>query len=323
MSKKVISILLSAAMLVAILCVGFGAVTAAADTTYHKGDVITAELTLQNIDAITGFSDSVFYNSSALYFSECEESVNGTFNGLLVLNPDPEEGTHSNPGEIIIAATFSNIKKGESTFAGDAAKVLTFKFEVTQDTDDLGLKSVLYDYSGFVDGELKSVTINNDVYSNIVVTKVDETDVDTTSDSDDTDSASDTDDTDSASDTDTASETDTTTSETDTTTSETDTTTSETDTATSETDTATSETDTATSETDTATSEADTNTNTSGTDTSSNSGTSSTTSTTSTTTTTTTSSTVATAGTFAVISLVVILMAAAGVVIYTRKKTEE
>jgi len=43
------------------------------------------------------------------------------------------------------------------------------------------------------------------------------------------------------------------------------------------------------------------------------------------TTTTTTGSTptVATAGTFAVVSLVVILMAAAGVVIYTRKKTEE
>ena len=41
------------------------------------------------------------------------------------------------------------------------------------------------------------------------------------------------------------------------------------------------------------------------------------------TTTTTTTPTVATAGTFAVISLVVILMAAAGVVIYTRKKTEE
>jgi len=321
MSKKVISILLSAAMLVAILCVGFGAVTAAADTTYHKGDVITAELTLQNIDAITGFSDSVFYNSSALYFSECEESVNGTFNGLLVLNPDPEEGTHSNPGEIIIAATFSNIKKGESTFAGDAAKVLTFKFEVTQDTDDLGLKSVLYDYSGFVDGELKSVTIDNDVYSNIVVTNVEKAEpVSDTDDTDDTDSASDTDDTDSASDTDTASETDTTTSETDTTTSETDTETA-TDTNTESTNTETNTESTNTESTNTEST--NTETNTSGTDTSSNSGTSSTTSTTSTTTTTTTSSTVATAGTFAVISLVVILMAAAAVVLYTRKKTEE
>lgn len=264
---------------------------------YHAGDTVTATVEFGGITCngeagkIGAYNYDVNYNADVLKYESCEQKTTG---GMPLAN----------------GATAGVVKLGnmaatglDQDFTGAKAPVAVLTFTVTADTDDLGITGACTSLSGMSqDGSAteKLVGVDNpdDPYSDLVVdVACPHHDSDTSVDPGPTDVDSDTDTTAPVeSDTDTTVKPDTDT------------------TVKPDTDTTKKDTDTAKASDSDKKGTGDNASKTSST----TSGAKGTTSTTGTST-----ATVQTAGTFAVVSLVVILMAAAAVVLYTRKKTEE
>ncbi len=277
---------------------------------YSAGDTVTVSYYAYNTPEIATAELSLFFNTSLLTLTDYD------YNAALAVVNDTDEYV-STWGSVFVSSVVSITGDDESYADETGAALITFTFTANEDfnVSDLGLyrnTNVLTRFTDtvlgtteylvhnlYIDNETGSISdswngSHEDDYTYLTLQingeahDLDEADPEEPVDSD-TDTASDTDatvdtDTDTAADdTDTAADTDT-----------------------------TVDTD---SESDT---ESDTDTTKETEDSASSS--SSTTSTTSTTTTTTTS-TVETAGTIAVVALVVILMAAAAVVVYTKKKS--
>jgi len=262
---------------------------------YHAGDTVTATVEFGGITCngeagkIGAYNYDVNYNADVLKYESCEQKTTG---GMPLAN----------------GATAGVVKLGnmaatglDQDFTGAKAPVAVLTFTVTADTDDLGITGACTSLSGMSqDGSAteKLVGVDNpdDPYSDLVVDVTCPHDTDTETETDttvepDTDTTAPVD-----SDTDTTVKPDTDT------------------TVKPDTDTTKKDTDTAKASDSDKKGTGDNASKTSST----TSGAKGTTSTTGTST-----ATVQTAGTFAVVSLVVILMAAAAVVLYTRKKTEE
>jgi len=262
---------------------------------YHAGDTVTATVEFGGITCngeagkIGAYNYDVNYNADVLKYESCEQKTTG---GMPLAN----------------GATAGVVKLGnmaatglDQDFTGAKAPVAVLTFTVTADTDDLGITGACTSLSGMSqDGSAteKLVGVDNpdDPYSHLVVDVTcpheTESDTDTTAPVEsDTDTTAPVE-----SDTDTTVKPDTDT------------------TVKPDTDTTKKDTDTAKASDSDKKGTGDNASKTSST----TSGAKGTTSTTGTST-----ATVQTAGTFAVVSLVVILMAAAAVVLYTRKKTVE
>ena len=271
---------------------------------YHAGDVVEVSYNVGNLPNATAITASVYFNPEVLEHVE-GDYVMPALQGSFVVNDSqvPAEAvSYKGAGDVRVVNTY-NIDGKEMNFAGDPTPVITYKFTAKQDfnPEDMQLSFMTYELCNMIGTDDNLVFSNYDwdpqvelqnTYStltyNITCGHPIAPDTDTA-----TDTATDSDkpvasDTDTATDSDkpVASDTDTTSKP--------------------------------STDSDKTTDSDKKNTNDNASKTSSKTSTTS-----KTTTTTNNAATVQTAGTFAVVSLVVILMAAAAVVLYTRKKTEE
>ena len=305
MSKKIFSVILTIAMLAALFCVGTVAASAD-DTQLHAGDQVIYR-TYATGETIGSIQTEVTYNADYITYVSGTVAKDLIGEGISMINKETDGIVHC--GIVCDPYTGSNFNNDQ---------VIELVFDVTADCtySQLNLNSNVVD---FTDLDAVPVTPHGLTFGYDVVCTHDTTDTDTATDTDTT--------TDSDSDTDTATDTDTVT-DTDTTTD----TASDTDTATdtaSDTDTTTDTDTTKPTDTDKPSDSDKTSDSDKASDSDkkqtpdSSSRTSSTTSRTTSTAKTTTASTVQTAGTIAVISLVVILMAAGAVVLFSKKKAEQ
>lgn len=281
-------------------------------TELHAGDEVTLKLTMKNVKHLTSFVGDFTFNPDLLGHTVGDYTMPTLSNSTLILND--EQLTDAMKGKFSLGNIYDAIK-GTEYYAGEAASLVEIKCTVLADCNiaDLAL--------GYVTKEITTLNVpSNDDYDPNEKTyvmlfenpdadaEIAKGDVWTEFSYDivcnhepvnsDTDTETETD-TDTETGTDTVTDTDTTTD----TTTDSDKTSSV----------VTSDTD-KTSDKDSDSDKKDTNDTASKTSSKTASKTASK---------TTTTTTVQTAGTFAVVSLVVILMAAAAVVLYTRKKTEE
>ena len=280
---------------------------------HHEGDTVTVTYSIGNVPRIGSFGSQIFYNTEVLELTAIEQNYT---KGAVVTNPDPDEfaAGEVDPdtwkvGDSLKVGGTVDPKGKIADFEADPVTVVTYTFKAIKDFDDadMGLEvktNKVVQVSEDKKSTIQLVANENDNASAYVhlgstidcphATIPVESDTDTTTK---------------------PVETDTTTKPVDT----------DTTTKPAETDTTTkpATTDTSKVSTDTTKASDSDKKGTPDSATKKDSSTSSAKSGTSTTTTGTGTATVQTAGTFAVISLVVILMVAAAVVLYTRKKTEE
>lgn len=281
---------------------------------YHTGDVVTVNYCIQNFDYIAGIETYFYFDPEYLDYVpgtfktpsdlECTATVNdtqlgdmkGSIGAMLIYDIATGRTRYfANEGKPCITYTFTAKKDfNEEDLKLSYLTVEINKANVPQMGDEYNPDHPYSSISIYHNWDFDPEVAKQDVWTYIdyKITCNHSVDTDTSSD---TDTASDTD---TVSDTDTASDTDTS--------------------VTPDTDTSTTTDTDRNSDSDNRSSDSDTSSKRTN-DTASKK----TSSTTKTTSTSTTTSTVQTAGTFAVVSLVVILMAAGAVVLYTRKKTEE
>jgi len=284
----------------------------ASNKAYHEGDTVTVTYSIGNVPRIGSFGSQIFYNTEVLELTAIEQNYT---KGAVVTNPDQDEfaAGEVDPdtwkvGDSLKVGGTVDPKGKIADFEADPVTVVTYTFKAIKDFDDadMGLevktnkvvqvsedkKSTIQLVANENDDASAYVHLNNTIDCPHAAPV--ESDTDTTTK---------------------PAETDTTTKPIDT----------DTTTKPAETDTTTkpATTDTSKVSTDTTKASDSDKKGTPDSATKKDSSTSSAKSGSSTTTTGTGTATVQTAGTFAVISLVVILMVAAAVVLYTRKKTEE
>lgn len=268
---------------------------------YHAGDKVTVSYMVKNADHIGSLSGHIMFNPDILAH-EPGDYVKPALAGTPVIND--LQATEQYKGMFSVVNTY-DVMGTESYFAGsEPVAAVTFNFTAIKDfnVEDLQLSYVTAEllildnsnvenpYVYLVENlDYDMALAANDEYTSIAYEITCDHEPATDSDSD----------TDTVVDTDTATDSDTDTTTTD------------------------SEPTSSVTSSEAPTSSTTSDSDTKNTQDNASSKTSSTTSNKTTSTSTTTTATVQTAGTFAVVSLVVILMAAAAVVLYTRKKTEE
>ena len=268
--------------------------TPATGKKFHKDDIVTVTYKIGNLEKAAAVNSELYYNSAVLAVNTAYGDKENDEEGFHVEyeKGSVEVNTASAEGKVDIGATLGS--KGVNDFKGEPAAVCTVQFIATADfnEDELGISVKTTSLTNVVDGATNTIVTGDGDEDKAEAYIFIDTDVlcnHTPADTD-TPAATDTDkpvvtDTDKPVVTDTDKPV-----------------------VTTDTEKKTSDSDKKESRDPSSESKKDS---------------SSSSKTSSTSTTTGSTATVQTAGTFAVISLVVILMAAAGVVIHTRKKTEE
>ena len=105
---------------------------------YHEGDKVTVDVKLGGIDAVSAFNTNVTFDPAVLAYT----GNNGS--GMIMANKTADD-------TIKVGAMFDPTN-GSSDYAGAAASVIKLTFDVTKDTDDLGIAFKTTTLSHIVDG---------------------------------------------------------------------------------------------------------------------------------------------------------------------------